>query len=145
MGIAFKCHNWFVPRTDRFPDGTRFFFGQESLDASLSQIARGDSSIGLYFEHKLSTPICSSNDGCIWLTRTGNELRLKISTRNTAGRAAVAVIRASGLRGLSVGFETQRIRDRCVNGQLEVLVMKGRIREISIVSDPAVAGCRLCF
>jgi hypothetical protein len=144
VGRAATLGLWHAPQCRDWPDGVPAVVDVYALDESLRAIRAGRAVFYLLLDHDAGRLIASSDDDCLALRRIGTWLLLEVSPCNPAGRAALAVIEASGRRELSVGLHTSRVRKRYASGALAgVRITEGAVGEVSLVRHAACPGCRL--
>jgi hypothetical protein len=110
------------------------------LDRWLRRFADGRASFAFNSGHKGVT-LATSRDGCLRLRVLGNGLFLTVTGRNPAGKGAIlCATRGTRWRGLSLGLTVESAH--AVN-ERTFIVLRARLKEISLVPDGAIPECRL--
>lgn len=101
--------------------------------------AKGARGIRMLFQHKPDEPIGAWT--AIREDRRGLYVEGRISTEVARGREVLALMKAGGLDGLSIGFRTVRARTDGKTGIRRIL--EADLWEISVVTFPMLPGARV--
>lgn len=150
-GTALRFVEWFTPEINAgdeygFKTGSRVLVKPYALNASLLAIEFRRQLVALTLGHGGDWLLSSGPDNdCFEVFVKGDSLRVRIRGSTRAGRRALAAIRRSGDRELSVGLgDLSCLKYPGPTGPLFVIT-EARLQEIAVVPAGACPRCRLFF